>query len=101
MKKILAFSVLLLSAIAVTVGTTITTIQIQPAYSQAQHCPSGIPTLCVTPGQNPSTMVCAFSFCDDESRQEITHQQAGQGIRDCHSTGGCNVVPPKDQLPPD
>jgi hypothetical protein len=39
MKKILVFSMLLLSAIAVTVGTTITTtIQIQPAYSQTLHC---------------------------------------------------------------
>ncbi len=39
MKKILVFSILLLSAIAVTIGTTITTIiQIQPAYSQTLHC---------------------------------------------------------------
>ena len=40
MKKILVFSILLLSAIAVTIGATITTatIQIQPAYSQILHC---------------------------------------------------------------
>ena len=39
MKKIIIFSILLLSAIAVIIGTTITTtIQIQPAYSQALHC---------------------------------------------------------------
>ena len=41
MKKILVFSILLLSAIVVTIGTTITTsttIQIQPAYSQTLHC---------------------------------------------------------------
>ena len=40
MKKILVFSILLLSAIAVTIGTTITTatIQIHPAYSQTMHC---------------------------------------------------------------
>jgi hypothetical protein len=39
MKKILVFSILLLSAIALTIGMTITTtIQIQPAYSQTLHC---------------------------------------------------------------
>jgi hypothetical protein len=39
MKTIIVLSVLLLSAIAVTTGTTITT-QIQPAYSQASVCGS-------------------------------------------------------------
>jgi len=53
------FSVLLLSAIAVIIGTTMTT-QIQPAYSQATHCrdisfEDGSSTQrCVTPGSEPS-----------------------------------------------
>jgi hypothetical protein len=39
MKTFVVFSMLLLSAIAVTIGTTITTtIQIQPAYSQTLYC---------------------------------------------------------------
>ena len=102
MKKILVFSILLLSALAVTVGTTITTtIQIQPAYSQAQHCSSGIITVrCTTPGQNPSQFNCFIG--QPCIPGDITHQQAGQSIAACHKAeaqGGndCVVVTPKDQ----
>jgi hypothetical protein len=101
MKTIIVLSVMLLSVIAVTIGTTITTIQIQPAYSQAQHCPPNFPGRCVTPGQNPSTVLCFETFCDDETSQEITHKEAGQRIGACHSNPGCTTTPPKDQLPPD
>ena len=102
MKKILVFSILLLSAIAVTLGTTITTtIQIQPAYSQAQHC-SVVPGFftCVTPGQNPSQ--CSFFIGQQCSPSDITNQQAGQRIGNCHRAdaqgpSACVVVPPKDQ----
>ena len=94
MKKIIVFSILLLSAIAVTAGTTIT-IQIQPAYSQAQHCSTdliGDTSTCVTTGQNPTIQRCEGDDCFDPSG--ITHQQAGRFIRDCHSTGECTVTPP-------
>jgi hypothetical protein len=82
MKKIIVFSILLLSAIAVTVGTTITTtIQIQPAYAQAQHCmkdpPNGERTECVTSGKDPSLRFCVKSACTDIP---TTHQEAGQTI---------------------
>ena len=96
MKKILVFSVLLLSAIAVTTGTTITTtIQIQPAYSQAQHCGTGLlsdRTTCVTPGKDPSVSVDGFS-------RPITHQDIGQAIsrehQGCaHGFAECTVTPP-------
>ena len=95
MKKIIVISILLLSAIAVTLGTTITTTQmLQPAYSQAQHCsitPLGF--RCVTPGQNPSTTLCPGEDC--LSPRDITHQQASRLIRDCHSgPGECTVTPP-------
>ena len=104
MKKIIIFSILLLSAIAVTVGTTITTtIQIQPAYSQASHCqPATFPVQrCITPGQNPS-----FNFCSTFGpltcgpprpiEGDNPHQEAGQFIGDCDSIQGlqCTVRPP-------
>ena len=105
MKKIIIFSILLLSTVAVTIGTTITTtIQIQPAYSQAQTCRTDIlgASLCVTPGQNPTLKGCLGTAC--KPPREITHQQAGQFIGDCHSTAAqsgerieCTVTPPQDQ----
>ena len=87
MKKILVFSILLLSAIAVTTGTTITTtIQIQPAYSQAQQFSSVRllgDSIYVTTGQNPSVTFCPDSSTCLPSR-DITHQEAGQLISRNH-----------------
>jgi hypothetical protein len=81
MKKILIFSILLLSAIAVTMGTTITTtMQIQPAYSQVSHCLDARDTsTCVTPGQNPTVTVNGVP-----TPNQPTHQEAGQIIGGCH-----------------
>jgi hypothetical protein len=96
MKKILVFSILLLSAIAVTTGTTITTTQIQPAYSQAEHCstdPRGSGSRCVTPGQNPSLTICLDGSCLPP--RDITHQDAGRLIGGCHSgPAECTVEHP-------
>ena len=99
MKKILVFSMLLLSAMAVTVGTTITTtMQIQPAYSQATHCGSTSPdtSACITPGKDPSSTTCFFGRCSTTS---ITPQIAGQSIGSVHKACGqeraeCTVTPP-------
>jgi hypothetical protein len=79
MKTIIILSVLLLSAIAVTTGTTITT-QIQPAYSQVSHCLDARGTsTCVTPGQNPTVTVNGVP-----TPNQPTHQEAGQIIGGCH-----------------
>jgi hypothetical protein len=106
MKKIIVFSILLLSAIAVTTGTTITT-QIQPAYSQATHCriPERLPdaTRCVTPGQDPSLTICVAIFCGPS--RDITHQEAGRMIGENNQfcaknpTLTCTVTPPFDTIP--
>ena len=74
---------LLLSVIAVTTITT--TIQIQPAYSQAQHCtnaPRDI-SICVTLGQDPSITVCGLGG-DCRSSPPLSHQDLGQFIARGH-----------------
>jgi hypothetical protein len=83
MKTFLVFSILLLSMIAVTTITT--TVQIQPAYSQASHCTEVFGTsTCVTPGQNPTIQT------DGSPPRPIggdnPHQEAGRQIMGCHST---------------
>jgi hypothetical protein len=108
MKKILVFSVLLLSAIAVTTGTTITTtIQIQPAYSQAQQCLTtpGILgqsiSLCATPGKDPSTVRCLDGTCSDprpiggDNPQQQACQLIGQTHQICahRPQTECTVIP--------
>jgi hypothetical protein len=98
MKKILVFSILLLSAIAITVGTTITTIQIQPAYSQPSHCfslGSDQFSRCVTPGKDPSITDCDAIGCLDPI--PIDPQLAGRNIGSCHQGsaqgfGECTVT---------
>jgi hypothetical protein len=38
-------------------------MQIQPAYSQAEHCTTiGIISKCITPGQDPSSSICLRGF---------------------------------------
>ena len=104
MKKILVFSILLLTAIAVTIGTTITTtIQIQPAYSQAQHCSadSAGSSTCVILGQDQLIISCdPVGGCDtngDPSGREIgtsiglEHHNCGQSP----NSVTCTVTPPK------
>jgi hypothetical protein len=100
MKKILVFSILLLSAIAVTTGTTITT-QIQPAYSQASHCEIPGLSFCVKPGQDPTTTSCSLGGPRVCQTLPTTHQDAGQRIGELHQTcsqtqpqGDCVVLPP-------
>jgi hypothetical protein len=105
MKKIIFFSILLLSAIAVTTGTTITTtIQIQPAYSQAEHCSAdprlGFRESCVTPGKDPSVQRCFEGECTPP--REITHQEAGKLIGRTHQAcaqgfAECTVTSPRDR----
>ena len=90
MKTFIGFSILLLSVIA----AATTTMQIQPAYSQAQHCSSTSPgeSTCFTPGQNPTIQRCLDGSCLSGS---ITHHEAGRLIGFCHNTGaGCTVTPP-------
>jgi hypothetical protein len=81
----IVFSVLLLSAIAATIGTTVTT-QIQPAYSQAQHCTPGLPKLCGTPGQDPTILECERSFpgVSCETTSGLSNQEVGQTIGEIH-----------------
>jgi hypothetical protein len=84
-----------LAVIALALGTmaTTTTMQIQPAYSQASHCYDttgmGPPrTVCVTPGKNPvetCTTGTPSPFCDNA--EILTHQEAGQAIGDIRQ--GC------------
>ena len=79
-------SVLLLSAIAVTTGTT--TQILQPAYSQAQHCTTRDldgALVCTTPGQDASTTTCIRGETIICTPEIISPQEAGQRIGDCHS----------------
>jgi hypothetical protein len=78
-----------LAVIALALGTTAatTTIQIQPAYSQATHCSTQIlidRSTCVTPGKDPSATECVFGNCSD---RDLTHQDAGKLIGRGHQ--GC------------
>jgi hypothetical protein len=65
-------------------------MQIQPAYSQASHCQTqdlgvGPPTTtCITPGQDASSTTCIREneFCAPP--QNISPQEAGQRIGECH-----------------
>jgi hypothetical protein len=100
MKKIIVFSILLLSAMAVIVGTTITTtMQIQPAYSQATHCATTSPgfSACITPGPDASLTICLGGSC--RSPMPVSPQIAGQSIGSVHKACGqeraeCTVIPP-------
>jgi hypothetical protein len=73
-----------MAVIALALGTTtITTMQIQPAYSQVSHCVAGEGAdVCITTGQNPSIFTCGGSGCTDPD--SITHQQAGSSIGSQH-----------------
>jgi hypothetical protein len=94
-----------LAVIALALGTTtITKMQIQPAYSQATHCTTDtrpgeeVRSTCVTPGQNPSATVCVDDFCRDAP---LTHQDAGQLIGRNHQGcaqgfGECTVGNPNE-----
>jgi hypothetical protein len=84
-----------LAIIALALGTmattTMTTMQIQPAYSQATHCTTSIVrpgeevrTTCITPGQNPTGTACEG---DDCRPLDLTHQDAGKLIGRGHQ--GC------------
>jgi hypothetical protein len=81
-----------MTVIALALGTTTitTTMQIQPAYSQASHCAGreGFER-CVTPGQNPSIARCDDFFCESNP---IDPQFAGRLIGGCHQTGECTVT---------
>jgi hypothetical protein len=74
-----------MAVIALALGTTMimTTMQIQPAYSQVSHCVDKEPpipgTTCITPGQNPMQTDCTPGgiHCEDTA---ITNQEAGQAI---------------------
>jgi hypothetical protein len=99
MSKTLA--IMLTATLAVAVAAVTTTMQIQPAYSQATHCTIPDRTLssrCVTPGQDPSVKICALNGVCGPNRG-LTHQEAGQLIGLCHNPGftGCTVTPPPDQ----
>jgi hypothetical protein len=92
------FALMLTAAFAVAALTT-TTMQTQPAYSQAgaTHCSSsGLATeTCVTPGETPTQTTGGLSSFP-------SHQEAGQGIGEVHqgcenkpgSYLGCTVTPP-------
>jgi hypothetical protein len=78
-----------LTVIALALGTTTitTTMQIQPAYSQASHCTEGFPSRCVTAGQDPSVTLCFNPFDCDPSGPiggDNPHQDAGRLISACH-----------------
>ncbi len=98
MKKIIIFSILLLSAIAVTVGTTITTtIQIQPAYSQAQHCITRFlgETTCVTPGKDPLLTENGIPTPNQPTQQEAGKIIGREHVACAHVTlTTCTVIPP-------
>jgi hypothetical protein len=89
-------------ALFIVLGTgTITTMQIQPAYSQATHCTFlGFRNFeCVTPGQDSSTKTCASGLNDIlhcGPSQDLTHQQAGREIGECHSSSVCLLRPPNE-----
>jgi hypothetical protein len=89
-----------LTVIALALGTTTITTQIQPAYSQVSHCSNlgggGVDT-CITSGQNPSIFACSGSVCTEPD--SITHQQAGPSIasqyRGCaHGAAECFIKHP-------
>jgi hypothetical protein len=98
MKKIVVFSMLLLSVIAVTVTTITTTMPVQLAHSQAEQCVTeGILSRCIKPGQDPSSTICIRGIC--EPGPDLTHQQAGQLIGSQHQgcaqgLAQCTVTPP-------
>jgi hypothetical protein len=96
-----------LAVIALALGTmaTTTTMQIQPAYSQATHCTTSIVrpgeearTTCVTPGQIPTGTACVG---DDCRPLDLTHQDAGiligRGHQGCaRGFSDCTVGNPND-----
>jgi hypothetical protein len=86
MSKTLA--IMLAAAFAVAALTTTTTMQIQPAYSQATHCNPGVGT-CITPGQTPRQTTNGLTSFP-------SHQEAGQGIGEIHQ--GCEGGPPGSYL---
>jgi hypothetical protein len=96
-----------LVVIALALGTmaTTTTMQIQPAFSQASHCVDREPpmpgTTCITPGQNPVETKCP-QMC---TPADLTHQDAGQAIGDIHrscaqgTATGCFIGNPDVNVP--
>jgi hypothetical protein len=94
MQKLTITIALAVMALALGTASITTTMQIQPAYSQAQHCTTeGTISRCVTPGQNPSFSICIGGTCLPPN--DIPHQQAGRLIGGCHSgPAGCTVTPP-------
>jgi hypothetical protein len=83
--------------IALALGTTTitTTMQIQPAYSQATHCLSEDSgnAQCTTPGKDASIVTCITGRSPPP--QEQAGQAIGQQHRDCvQGLGECTVIPP-------
>jgi hypothetical protein len=87
---------IILTVIVLALGTTTTTMQIQPAYSQPSHClGSDQFSRCVTPGKDPSITACDAIGCLDPI--PIDPQLAGRNIGSCHQGsaqgfGECTVT---------